>query len=125
LPNRTSSGTTCPPPTSISVSISGNTSICPGNSTTLTANVTGGTNPITYSWNTGASTSSITVSPTSTTPYSVTVTDAGGSATASVTVMVTGCNDSDLCTTDTCVPGTGCTYTPITCDDGDDSNYMQ
>jgi len=28
------------------------------------------------------------------------------------------CNDSDLCTTDTCDPVTGCVYTPISCDDG-------
>lgn len=50
--------------------------ICEGGSATLTANVTGGLAPYTYTWSNGATSSSITVSPTSTTEYSVTVTDA-------------------------------------------------
>ena len=58
--------------------------ICTG-SATLTAS--GGTG---YAWNTGANTASITVSPVSTTTYTVTVSDASGcSATASRTVTVT------------------------------------
>lgn len=47
-------------------SVNGNFSICKGQSTVLTAS--GGLN---YSWNTGASTNAITVSPASTTTYSV------------------------------------------------------
>jgi gliding motility-associated-like protein len=63
--------------------ITGNTTICSGQTTTLTANAGGS-----YSWNSGASTSSITVSPTITTSYTVIVTTNGctGSATAQVTV---------------------------------------
>jgi len=58
--------------------------ICQGASATLTAN--GGTS---YSWNTGATTPAITVAPSGTSAYSVTVTDASGcSATASRTVTV-------------------------------------
>jgi hypothetical protein len=64
----------------------GTSSICPSTSTTLTAS--GGT---TYLWSSGATTASITVSPTITTTYSVTVTLNGCTATASRTVTVTPC----------------------------------
>ena len=52
--------------------------ICDGDDATLTANPSGGTPPYSYAWSTGATTVSITVSPSSTTPYSVTVTDSKG-----------------------------------------------
>ncbi|MGQ0829516.1 MAG: gliding motility-associated C-terminal domain-containing protein [Bacteroidota bacterium] len=67
----------------LSPTISGTTSICNGQSTTLTAN--GGT---TYSWNTGATTTAITVTPASTTTYTLTATTSGctGSITAEVIV---------------------------------------
>ncbi len=65
------------------VIISGATTICAGYSTTLT---TSGGN---YSWNTGATTASITVSPATTSTYNVTVTHANGCAsTASATVQI-------------------------------------
>jgi hypothetical protein len=65
-------------------SVSGTNSICSGQSTTLTA--TGGG---TYLWSTGATTASITVNPTQSTAYTVTVTNtAGCTATASRTVTV-------------------------------------
>ncbi|MGQ0828316.1 MAG: hypothetical protein ACT4ON_07970, partial [Bacteroidota bacterium] len=67
-----------PPPVP---TISGNTAICNGDSTTLTATAGG-----TYEWNTGATTASITVSPPITTTYTVTVT---AGCTASSTVVVT------------------------------------
>ena len=68
----------------VTVSISGTTTINYGQSTTLTASGAGN-----YSWNTGATTASITVSPTSTTTYTVTGTNSYGcTATASVTVTV-------------------------------------
>ncbi|MBI1287692.1 MAG: PKD domain-containing protein [Flavobacteriales bacterium] len=53
--------------------ISGNTTICEGSSTTLTA--TGGDS---YAWNTGAITEEITVTPNQTSTYQVEVTDANG-----------------------------------------------
>lgn len=65
--------------------ITGNLDICVGSSTTLTA--TGGSS---YLWSPGgATTASITVSPSATTTYSVVVTASGGcSATAFATVVV-------------------------------------
>jgi gliding motility-associated-like protein len=57
--------------------------ICPASSTTLTAS--GGTS---YTWNTGASTASFTVTPASTTTYTVTVSNGTCSATDNVTVNI-------------------------------------
>lgn len=65
------------------VSISGNTSICPGDATTLTA--TGGSF---YIWSNGDTTAFTTAAPAVTTTYSVDVADSNGCA-ASDTVTVT------------------------------------
>ncbi|MBO4645687.1 MAG: SprB repeat-containing protein [Bacteroidales bacterium] len=68
-----------------SVAISGNTVLCAGESTTLTAS--GMRN---YSWNTGLNGESMTVTPTSTTTYTVTGSNGSGcSVIHSVTVSVT------------------------------------
>lgn len=92
------------------VTVAGAT-ICPGQSTTLTANSPGAT---TYAWSNGATTSTITVSPTVTTTYTVTVTAPAangatgtGTATAIVTVLpsnspqcgctVTASNNGPVC----------------------------
>jgi hypothetical protein len=53
----------------------------------LTASVTSGTSPYSYHWSTGATSSSITVSPTTTTSYNVLLTDAN-SCTSADTVVV-------------------------------------
>jgi hypothetical protein len=62
----------------------------PGESSTLTASVlTGGLVPFTYAWNTGATTTSIVVSPTVDTTYSVTISDSlGQTGSASVTITI-------------------------------------
>jgi hypothetical protein len=65
------------------IGVSGNTTICNGSSTTITAS---GAN--TYSWSSGGNTASETVSPTTTTTYSVTGTGSNGCATT-VPVTVT------------------------------------
>jgi len=62
----------------------------PASSLMLQANVSGGTGPYTYNWSNGSTTSSITVSPTATTNYSLTVKDLNsctGSATKIVSVV--------------------------------------
>lgn len=80
------------------VVISPDITICSGESTTLTAS--GGSG---YTWSQGGSSSSIVVSPPGTTEYTVTVSQAGCSATASVTVSVsdaptaTASNNSPIC----------------------------
>jgi len=62
----------------------------PASSLTLQANVSGGTGPYTYSWSNSSTSSSITVQPTVTTQYSVTVHDQNGCpGSASKTVNVT------------------------------------
>ena len=73
------------------VTASANQTICSGDSVTLTANANGGTAPYTYNWTPGnQSGNSITVSPTSTTVYTVIATDANNcSGTTTTTVTVT------------------------------------
>ena len=64
--------------------------ICDGESGTIAVtNTTGGVTPYTYLWNTGDVTASVTVTPATTTDYTVVVTDADGcTGTAMVTVVV-------------------------------------
>ncbi len=52
-------------------------SVCLGNSITISAQVSGGVAPYSYHWSNNSTTSSITVTPGSTTIYSLTVSDAG------------------------------------------------
>ncbi|MES2131672.1 MAG: glycine-rich protein [Bacteroidota bacterium] len=64
------------------------TIICSNNAVVLTASGNGGAS---YTWNTGATTTSISVSPSVTTVYTVTATNSCGTATASITQSVTTC----------------------------------
>ncbi|HEU4718228.1 MAG TPA: lamin tail domain-containing protein, partial [Bacteroidia bacterium] len=57
-------------------------------SSTLTANASGGTAPYSISWSTGETTSSVTVSPNTTTTYSVTVSDNNGCTSSSSSIAV-------------------------------------
>lgn len=61
-------------------------SVCTGNSTTLTASGSAGS----YSWSTGATTASVSVSPTVSTNYTVTGANACGTASTVASVFVTG-----------------------------------
>jgi uncharacterized repeat protein (TIGR03803 family) len=68
------------------VSITGNTTICIGQSTTLT-----GSSGSNYSWSIGNTTASIVVSPSATTTYTVIATTGTCVATATATVTVQAC----------------------------------
>jgi gliding motility-associated-like protein len=78
-------------------SITGKSSICIGDSTTI--NASGAT---TYAWNTGATANSITVSPISNTMYSVLVSENGCKDSANILVtvsshpLITACCDSTI-----------------------------
>ena len=73
------------------------TTICEGSSTTITANLEGGTAPFNYKWSNGEATESITVSPTENTSYGVTVTDANGCDSEGATeVVVTPAPDVEI-----------------------------
>ncbi len=63
-------------PSLLSVTISGPQMICNNQTGTLKANVSGGTQPYTYLWSTGSTADTATIAPTSTTTYTVVVTDA-------------------------------------------------
>lgn len=83
------------------------TTICPAQSVTLTA--AGGTS---YLWSNGATTAAITVSPGTTTTYTVTITDAYGcTATASQTITV---NTASTAPTITALPTSVCPNTNFT-----------
>jgi hypothetical protein len=62
---------------SLSVNLS-DESICEGSSATLLPVVSGATGAVSYAWSNGATAQSITVSPTTTMPYAVSVSDASG-----------------------------------------------
>ncbi len=74
----------------LSVNITGGTSVCAGSCTNLSATVSGGTPPFTFTWtpNIGTGAGPHQVCPTTTTVYSVLVTDSlGDTASASATVI--------------------------------------
>ncbi len=78
-----------PPPLVLSVDP---LSLCQGGQGALNAMVSGGTPGYTYTWTTGANTPGIMVSPTVTTNYAVSITDANGCIkTFGVTVAVSPC----------------------------------
>ncbi|MFZ5555034.1 MAG: gliding motility-associated C-terminal domain-containing protein [Bacteroidota bacterium] len=121
-------------PAPLNTSVAGTTTICTGQSTTLTAS--GGT---IFNWSTSETTASITVSPASTTTYSVIITSTPCADTVSVTVTVNSTpvavisGDTSICTgqptTLTASGGTsflwsnGSTSSTITIFPGSDTTY--
>lgn len=71
----------------LAASLGADVAICAGASTTLTANVSGSSAP-TILWNTGASSSTLSVSPTATTSYSVEISDNGCTVRDTILVSV-------------------------------------
>jgi len=92
------------------VTISGNDSICEGKLATLVASANG---TVTYGWNSGANTATITVSPVGTFTYVVTVDNGGCTATASheVFVKLIPTVDFSLTSTPLCVTDAVVTFT--------------
>jgi PKD repeat protein len=86
--------------------VSTNASSCAGASATITAS--GGT---TYSWNTGATTASITVTPTVTTTYTVTGTGANGCTKAATATVTVAPNPTVTATSQTVCAGSSATLT--------------
>lgn len=77
------------PPAITLTATAGSTAICAGSSSILTAAVSGGTGTLTYTWSTGSSSNTISVSPASTSVYTLNASDANScakSATVDVTV---------------------------------------
>jgi gliding motility-associated-like protein len=72
----------------INVDAGPDTSLCTSSPITINAAVSGGVEPYSYQWSNSATTPSITVSPTVTTSYIVTVTDPCGSPAGTDTVTV-------------------------------------
>jgi len=74
----------------VALNLNDTTVLCSGDNVLLKSFPSGGVGPYTYVWSTGATTNEITVNPTITTNYSLTITDncLNESATANVTVTV-------------------------------------
>jgi gliding motility-associated-like protein len=85
----TTSSITISEPTLLILNPLSNSTLCSGNSDTLTASSAGGSAPYRYLWSTGATSSGLHLQPVSTSTYTVTVTDAEGcSATSSAIITV-------------------------------------
>jgi len=77
--------------TTLNVTPSNNTSVCNGNSATISATPSGGLQPYTYQWSNGAGTTqSVNVTPIAATTYKVTVSDACGQTTTAQVVVNVG-----------------------------------
>ncbi len=112
-------------PPSYSFSAIGNTLICSGKTAVLQSSVSGGTGPYTYSWQPGnLSSPSVSVSPITTTVYSLQVIDANGCtkppSTVSVNVYAPLTVSVSQQNTGIC-PGTTAQITPSV--SGGDGNY--
>lgn len=107
--------------TPVTVTTNNSVSICPGVSASLTSTPAGGMPAYSYSWSNGGNTAAVSVSPVTTTTYTVTVSDnCGQTATGSVIVNVTSLTTGATSTGATCNLSNGTvTATPVgTCGSG-------
>jgi large repetitive protein len=74
-------------PDPLAVTMSAPVNICQGGTATFTASVTGGTPPYLFSWSSGATVSSITVSPVTSAIYTLTITDRNGCSASSPVIV--------------------------------------
>ncbi len=77
-------------PTLLNASSSQDTTLCVGMSTSLSGVASGGTQPYSYLWTDGSTTSTVNVTPTASTVYTLTITDGNGcisSATTNVSIV--------------------------------------
>ncbi len=75
------------PYSALPVTIAGNTTLCSGQQTTLTASSTA-TTVVTFTWNTGPTTASISLAPAATTIYTVTASNVACTSTQTVQINV-------------------------------------
>lgn len=85
----------------LTVNVGPDTTLCTPSSITFNSAITGGVQPYTILWSTGATTPSITVFPTVTTSYVITVTDPCGSVAAVDTVTIFNPSANPLSTSPT------------------------
>lgn len=79
-------------PSSLSLNVTPSSTICNGNTATISSTVSGGTPAYTYSWSNGSPFSGIIVNPAVTTSYTLDITDANGCTIAAMTtVNVSNC----------------------------------
>ncbi len=76
-------------PAVIVLTVTGTTTICNGQSTTISASAVGGTGPYNFAWSNAFNGASQSVTPGATTTYTCTVTDANGCTVPSQSVTVT------------------------------------
>ncbi len=76
-------------PAAMSLSVSPAITVCIGQNTTLNAIVSGGSQPYVYQWSNGLNTDSISVTPSASTTYTVTVNDANGCLAGTQSIPVT------------------------------------
>ncbi|HEX5003408.1 MAG TPA: PKD domain-containing protein [Bacteroidia bacterium] len=110
-------------PTALTVTVPQPDPLCQGGASSLISSVSGGTQPYTYNWSTGATSAAINVAPTVATGYTLTVTDGNGCVSAPVTVsqLVAGPLQISAIAPDTICQGTAAAINVS--GSGGDGNY--
>ncbi len=100
-------------PSSLSVTINpASPVICSGSSQTLSGSPSGGTGGVTYLWNTGATTQSISVSPLTNTNYTLTITDANSCTLSAVKIVTVNTTPTITVNNGAICSGSSFTMTP-------------